>query len=380
MKIKTNEMEISTASRTEWDKLAKILSQTFSKNAATQEAKGEFVYENYDLLKYHEFFALLVPKELGGAGLNYSEVCKIIRTIGNSCGSTALAFSMHQHLVAATTWKYKNKGVGAPLLNKVAENQLVLVSTGARDWLGSNGNMKKVEGGYLVNAKKGFASQSAVGDLLVTSAPYQNERNQWKVLHFGVPFSDKGVSLLDDWKVMGMRATGSQTVVLENVFVPDSAIALEREQNEFHPVWNVVLTVAMPLIMSAYVGIAERARSLAIVRTNMKNSNNHVPYLLGQLNNSWMAALVQWQAMYERTDELNFTANKRIAAEILALKTNVAEACIEPVKLAIELVGGSSFYEQSELERLFRDVQASQFHPLPKWDQYAFTSSVLLNN
>ena len=65
----------------------------------------------------------------------------LIKTIATYCGSTALAFSMHQHLVAASVWKYKTKGVGAAMLEKVAANQLVLVSTGARDWLDSNGTM-----------------------------------------------------------------------------------------------------------------------------------------------------------------------------------------------------------------------------------------------
>lgn len=373
-------MQTATIKALNWNEMVHSMSPIFSKNAAAQETKGEFVYKNYEILKANEFFSLLIPEELGGSGLSYSEVCEIIRTIGNQCGSTALAFSMHQHLVAATVWKYKHKGEGAPLLNKVAENQSVLVSTGARDWLGSNGTMKKVEGGYVVNAKKAFASQSVVGDLLVTSAPYENEDGAWKVLHFGVPFASNGVRLLDDWHVMGMRATGSQTVVLENVFVPDSAIALEREKDEFHPIWNVVFTVAMPLIMSAYIGIAERARTIAIEYIQKGKERNHHPYVLGQLNNVWMSALVQWQAMVARTNQLDFAPKKNTSAEILTLKTNVSEACRETVKLAMEALGGSSFYNQNELERLFRDVQASQFHPLPKWEQYEFSTSVLLNN
>jgi len=371
-------METMTLDTATWKDKTAQLAKSFAENAAAQDDKGEFVHANYELLKANEYFSVLVPEELGGAGLPYAEVCQLIRTLGNQCGSTALAFSMHQHLIAATVWKYKHKGQGAPLLTNVADNQLVLVSTGARDWLGSNGSMKKVEGGYLVNAKKAFASQSAAGNILVTSAPYLDETNAWQVLHFGVPFKAEGVSLLDDWNVMGMRATGSQTVVLNDVFVPDSAIALARDRDAFHPVWNVVLTVAMPLIMSAYVGIAERARTLALAHAASVQDQQHIPYLLGQLNNSWLAAHTQWQAMYARTNELDFEPNKAVSSEILGLKTNVAEACRETVSLAIELVGGRSFYVKNELERLFRDVQASQFHPLPKWEQYQFTAATLL--
>lgn len=366
---------MSVNKKSDYINRTKELAKSFAEHTSKKDEKSEFVHENYSLLKTNEFFSLLVPEELGGAGVKYSQVCNIIREFGKSCGSTALAFSMHQHLVAATVWKYIHKGEGAPLLTNVADNQLVLVSTGARDWLGSNGEMIKVKGGYIVNAKKAFASQSAVGNILVTSAPYTNEKGEAKVLHFGVPFKAEGVSLLDDWDVMGMRGTGSQTVVLKDVFVPDSSIALERNQDEFHMVWNVVITVAMPLIMSAYVGIAERARELALeVAKKEGSSQGHIPYVFGKLENAFLSAKVQWQAMYNRTNEMNFKPNEQITMEIFSLKTNVSEACMETVQNAIELFGGRSYYRKNELERLFRDVQASQFHPLPKWNQYKFCS------
>lgn len=63
---------------------------------------------------------------------------------------------------------------------------------------------------------------------------------------------------------------------------------------------------------------------------------------------------------------------------MLSLKTNVANACIQVVQEAMEAIGGQSFYRKNRLERLFRDVQAAQFHPLPAWDQFAFTGERLL--
>ena len=61
-----------------------------------------------------------------------------------------------------------------------------------------------------------------------------------------------------------MRATGSHTVVLDDVFVPDGAVALIRPADEWHPVWSTVIGAAMPLIMSSYVGVAEAAAERAI--------------------------------------------------------------------------------------------------------------------
>lgn len=372
-------MTVATVSKTDWIALVHELGKAFERRAPQHDLEGSFVFKNYEQLKDHQFFSAMVPKDLGGSGMSYSDMCNLIRTMAHYCGSTALAFAMHQHLVAANVWKYKNKGQGAPLLQKVAKQQLVLISTGARDWLESNGLMVKVEGGYLLSAKKHFASQSIAGDVAVTSAPYLHPTDGWQVLHFGVPMQTEGVRVLDDWQVMGMRATGSQTILFEKVFIPEDAVALVRPRGQFHTVWHIVLTVAMPLIMSAYVGIAEKAMELAIsIGKNYKRNQPHLNYLIGKLNNTLLSAQTQWKAMYALTNNFDFAPSESNTIHMLSYKTNVSNAAIATVAEAMEAIGGQSFYQSKGLERLFRDVHAAQFHPLPTWDQYAFTGEKLL--
>ena len=256
---------------------------------------------------------------------------------------------------------------------------MVLISTGARDWLGSNGEMKKTEGGYLFSGKKHFASQSAHGDVAVTSAPYQDEHGAWHVLHFAVPMRTEGVTLADDWDVMGMRATGSQTIVFDCVFVPDGSISLQRPRDEFHPVWGVVLTVALPLIMSVYVGLAEKAFDIAVrIGKKYQRNQKHMPYIIGKLNNKLLSAQTQLKAMVHLTNNFEFKPNDKMTMDMLSYKTNIADLTREMVQEAMEGIGGQSFYRKNELERLFRDVQASEFHPLPKWDQLNFVGERLL--
>ena len=373
-------MKTIVKNKINWHQAIHDLGKEFARRAPESDREGTFVFHNYEALKGIRFFSALVPKELGGGGISFEEMCDLIRSIAHYCGSTALAVAMHQHLIAASVWKYKHKGMAAPLLKKVAEHQLVLISTGARDWLASNGSMIKTEGGYLLSAKKHFASQSITGDIAITSAPFQNENGNWEVLHFPVPMNSQGVDVLDDWDTMGMRATGSQTIVFKDVFIPEEKIGLVRPQAGFHMVWNIVLTHAMPLIMSAYVGLAERASILALeIGSTYKRNQNQMPYLIGKINNQLLSAQTQWKAMIIRNDNFNFKPNEQLTAEILSLKTNVSDATKLVVSEAMEALGGQSFYRKNELERIFRDVQAAEFHPLPKWEQFAFTGRRLLN-
>ncbi len=373
-------MKASIIKMDNWKSLTNKIGKDFELRASKHDVEGSFVHDNYEQLKSLKFFSAAIPKELGGAGIGHKEMCQIIKTIAHYCSSTALSFSMHQHLIAAAVWKYKHQKIGEEMLRNVVENELVLISTGARDWLGSNGELKKNNGGYLFSGTKHFASQSIGGDIAITSGTYLNTKGKWEVLHFGVPMTTNGVSVLDNWDVMGMRGTGSQSIVFEDVFVPDSAISLSRPKDEFHPVWNVVLTVAMPLIMAAYVGIAEKAMEIAIEKGKKYHRNQeHITTLIGRINNSLLSAQTEWKAMYELANQLDFNPSESITIDILTHKTNVGEASKKTVEYAMEAIGGQSFYRANVLERLFRDVQASPFHPLPKWEQYAFTGKKLLN-
>jgi alkylation response protein AidB-like acyl-CoA dehydrogenase len=243
----------------DWKRVVAELGSVFAERAAAYDGTDTFVAENYADIRAAKLFSALVPQELGGGGLSYRETCGLIRDFGRACGSTALAFSMHQHLVAAAVWNYRHGKPGERLLRAVAEGERVLVSTGATDWLSSSGVLERCEGGYRVTAKKPFASGCIAGDLLVTSGQFTDPVAGCQVLHFSVSMAAEGVQIDRVWETMGMRGTGSHTIILENVFVPDQAITLRRPCGQYHPVWDVILTVALPLTSAVYVGIAEAA-------------------------------------------------------------------------------------------------------------------------
>ena len=121
-------------------------------------------------------------------------------------------------------------------------------------------------------------------------------------------------------------------------------------------------------------GDCRTCRSTWPLKTAQKRSQGHLPFSLGKLHNTFLGCKAQWEAMRSLANNLNFKPAGLTSADILAYTTNVSDLARETVSSAMEIVGGQSFYKKHLLERLFRDVQASQFHPLPKWSQYEFTS------
>ncbi|MGB7098629.1 MAG: acyl-CoA dehydrogenase family protein [Xanthobacteraceae bacterium] len=358
--------------------LVQIVGPRFAEGAADRDQGDVFVAEHYDVLKGNKVFAALVPADLGGGGVRHSAMCAFLRQLAHYCPSTALALSMHQHLVAAAAYNHRNGRPGKKLLERVAANETVLISTGANDWMESSGAMERADGGFRVSARKPFGSGSPKGGVLVTSAPFEDPKEGWQVLHFAVPFTAPGVSLADDWRALGMRSTGSHTIVLDRVFVPDDAVSLRRLRGRFHPAWNVILTVAMPLIMSVYAGVAEAAAAIGRDQASKRPSDPAVPYLLGELTNELTMVQLAMDDMVRLANDLDFAMSLEVANAILVRKTIVADHVLVTVEKALEAAGGAGFYRKTGLERLLRDAHGAQFHPLTGKRQHRFTGRIAL--
>ena len=358
--------------------LVQIIGPRFAEGAAERDQGDVFVAEHYDVLKEHKVFSALVPVDLGGGGVRHSAMCAFLRQIAHYCPSTALALSMHQHLVAAAAYNHRNGRPGKKLLERVVAGETVLISTGANDWMELNGTAELADGGFRVRARKPFGSGSPKGGVLVTSAPYDDPKNGRQVLHFAVPFTAPGVSLADDWRTLGMRATGSHTIILDNVFVPDDAVALRRPCGRFHPAWNVILIVAMPLIMSVYAGVAEAAAAIGRDQASKRQGDPAVPYLLGELTNELTTVQLAMDDMVRLANDFDFAMTLEVANAVLVRKTIVAEHVLATVEKALEAAGGAGFYRKTGLERLLRDAHGAQFHPLTRKRQHRFTGRITL--
>jgi alkylation response protein AidB-like acyl-CoA dehydrogenase len=357
--------------------LVQIIGPRFAEGAAERDAGDVFVAAHYDVLKEHKVFSALVPADLGGGGVKHSAMCGFLRQLAHYCPSTALALSMHQHLVAAALFNHRNGKPGLKMLERVAVAETVLISTGANDWMESNGSVTRAEGGFRVSARKTFASGSPKGGVLVTSAPYEDPKEGWQVLHFPVPIKSEGVTVNQDWRAMGMRGTGSGSVVLKDVFVPEASVAVRRPRGKYHPVWNTILACAMPLIMSVYVGVAEDAAERALAAAK-KRPDSATPVLLGELENLLTSARLAVESMVALNADLDFAPTNEIANAMLVRKTLVSNAVIATSAKALETAGGSAYMRASGIERLLRDAYAAQFHPLPERKQQEFTGRLAL--
>lgn len=373
MLAKTNSITAST----DWAARAREIGEVIAAHTDRHDRDDSFVEEGFALLKQEGFMTALVPLEFGGGDASFAEICDAVRILAHGCGSTALAYAMHCHLVAVAAWRARHQGAPTEgLLRRVAAENLTLVSTGGNDWLSSGGVAEKVEGGFRVTARKPFASGCLAGDLLNTSALYSDPEAGPTVLHFGVPLKAEGVRIEPSWQVMGMRGTGSNDVVLEQVFVPDAGVAGRRPAGEWHMLFHVISKIAFAFVYSAYLGVAESARDIAIASASGRAAGAMPAQLAGEMENHLlMARLAHAEAV--RIAEAAEPGPEATSAA-MQCRQLVGQNAIATVERALELAGGAAFYRRHALERRFRDIQAARFHPLQAKPQLDLTGRVAL--
>lgn len=341
------------------------LGPEIEKNGSVYDAENKFAEKNFSLLKERDVYKALIPTEMGGGGVPYSDLCYFLKDLAKYCPSTSLALSMHMHLVAVLVFKHMNgDAMATKTLNAVVEKDLILLSTGGGDWVSSNGTAKKADGGYIINCRKSFCSGSPIANVAVMSCAY-DDGEQERVLHFSVPMNAAGVEIIDDWNAMGMRGTGSNSINFKDVFVPEEKITLIRERGKWHPVWNVISTLAFPVFISPYAGIVEAIAERTI--TSFKKRPGCESYSisnLGDMHNHYQIVKMALQRLIDNANNLNIKPSNDSAAVALQAKSIITHHGRLSAQAAMEALGGNAYYHKTGIERLYRDLLAGEFHPM----------------
>ena len=202
--------------------------------SAKYDRDAAFPYENWHDLAEAGLLGICIPTSAGGLGADFVGYALASEELGRHCGSTGLTLNMH----AATTLMV---GQIADDMELSAQERSVLQRRRAVLWQGiiERGHIHSqpfsegiaagategyattavcVDGGYRVNGRKIFASLSGAADIHNIVCVTEGDP---RVRLLGVAADSDGLRIEGDWDSLGMRATDSRNLVLEDVFVPD---------------------------------------------------------------------------------------------------------------------------------------------------------------
>ena len=246
--------------------------------------------------------------------------------------------------------------------------------TGSR----GSGKAEKVEGGYRITARKVFTSGAPTGDLLMTGAVLESRGEPPMVLHFGMPMNSPHVKVLDTWRTLGMRGTGSHDVLIEGHVVPEAAVAREAQGRRVASAVPDHRDDRLPADLLPSISAWPRARATSpsawpsSKQPEPAHDRSRRPHGDGAGRARGLRTSRCW-----RPSALNAPSADDVN-QVMIGRQLVARHAIAAVELAMELAGGAGFYRAAGLERRFRDIQAARYHPLQSGPQAEYAGAMAL--
>jgi len=262
----THDVHFELTSEQQWLRCkCRALAADFATRSAAHDRDASHPVENYQRLREEGFLALTIGKQWGGQGASLLDHTIAYEALGAGCPSTALAFNMHASVVmpvlespevAAATKKWlANLVVREGKL--IAGNFSEPITTAFIAERPIKTQARRVEGGYRLTGRKMFASMIEAADFVMVGASLEGAASAMAGLVFLLPPGAGGRRVDPNWDVLGMRATRSDALILEECFVPDSAVLLRSDdmsrlrQSNLHWFWGSYTPV--------YLGVAQAA-------------------------------------------------------------------------------------------------------------------------
>jgi alkylation response protein AidB-like acyl-CoA dehydrogenase len=367
--------------------LAAQVGAVAAEHAAEHDREATFVTEAYAAMRETGYLALAVPEELGGLGATIRQICYAQAELARHDGATGLAAVMHQYLTLMQAFRHRT---GAPdaeaVLRRVADEGIVIATSGGSDWLWPTTTAVADNGDFRVSGRKAFCSQSPEATVVATCAVLGEPGEGAEVLHFAVPLAADGVHLEETWDTLGMRGTASHDLVFDEVMVPGDKVAARRPYGEFGgPLLAAGLHFA-PVGGATYFGIAAGARDVAVAGAasgargprglaELPRVQRQVGLMDAKLRGAWWGLL---GAVDEMGDD--YGPDPALLATVMLAKRQAVTEAIAVVDLAMDVLGGRSYFRRSPLERAYRDVRAGTFHPFSPEVTLSYAGKIALGD
>jgi alkylation response protein AidB-like acyl-CoA dehydrogenase len=359
--------------------LSEDLLERCAERSPVYDRENRFFCEDFEELRQANYLLAAVPKEFGGLGLTLVEICREQRRLARRSAPTALGVNMH---LLAT-------GIAADLWRKGDSSQVWMLEEAARgavfaygysesgndlEALYSSSRAERVDGGYRFFGHKHFGTLTPVWTWLNIYGADKADPEGPKVVHAVMPRDTSGYRIVETWDTLGMRATSSQDTLLEGAFVPDRYVIRTRKPG-FAGADEFILTLFgrfEPSIANIYIGLAERARDLAIERIKKKNSvaemTRSMAYHPG-VQHAIADIMIELEGMIAHADRIAEDWTNGVdhgglwPAKLVAAKYHCVEGAFRAVDRAMDVSGGRGMFKGDELERLYRDARCGRFHP-----------------
>jgi 3-hydroxy-9,10-secoandrosta-1,3,5(10)-triene-9,17-dione monooxygenase len=356
---------------------ARALVPTLRSLTAEADALRKVPPDSVAAVKAAGLYKVLQARRHGGYQMSLRTHIDTIAEVARGCTSTAWCMAVthaHSWLMALFPEQAQEETYGA--------DPDALVSA----VIAPRGTARAVDGGYVLNGFWPFASGCEHAQWLFLGAAVNDASGEpVDEADLLVPIAD--ITIKDDWNVVGLRGTGSCSVVAEDVFVPahrylslPAAIMGEAPGMELHDGW-LYRSAAVPVLALALAPPALGAADTAMEAFKERLPDRTVAYTQAEVQIDMPTTHMQAAKaatkigiarllLYRCADEIRAAAEagqEMPLVERARVRMDCAQAvreCLEAVQILYLASGGSGIHEASPLGRAWRDLHAINMHGL----------------
>jgi alkylation response protein AidB-like acyl-CoA dehydrogenase len=354
------------------------LLERFRARAGELDRTNSYFYEDLAELREAGYLAAAVPVQHGGWGFDLGQLVTTQRRLARYAPATALATTMHFYWTGMAAELERFGDTSLTWISEAAARGEVFAAGHAESGndipvLLSTCVATRVDGGYRLTGRKQFGSNGPVWTWLGAHAIDTDAPGGPQIVHAFVDRDSPGVTVVETWDTLGMRASQSHDTILDGVFVPDARIGRVVPAGAQHDLFLAAMNVwALTGIANVYVGIAERALELAVESAHRKRSMAiergayaYHPMVQHQVAEMYLELDAAIAVVDRFVDDWSAGVDhgEQWGSKVFSMKWRAVEAAKRVVDLALEVTGGAGMFKGNELERLYRDVRCGGFHP-----------------
>lgn len=306
------------------------------------------------------FLGITIPEAYGGSGLSYEAQAVIQEELGYGSASFALTYGAHSNLVVDSIFRNGSEDLRKKYLPKLISGEwlgcLCLTEPGSgSDALAMKTRATKKDGKYYLSGSKTLITNAPFADVMLVYARTEDEYTA-----FIVESSDKGVSKGKKFDKMGMRGSPTGELLFENVeLTEDRVLGNEGEGKE---VILSGLNAERVILSFIFVGLERRAIELSLrYAIDRKQFNRSISdFEMIQEKIAYMYTKYQTTKLLCNRALEKISHDKMDVMDSAASIMHAAEASESIARDAIQIMGGTGYMRDSEVERLLRDAILGQ--------------------
>jgi len=346
-----------------------VASSVLAPSAGENDTAGRFSTEAIQALGESGLLGLLLPADLGGAGLGPRTFAAVTATLAEADASVAMVYVMHILATASISAARPNAAEAMrPILQDIAAGHhlstLAFSEAGSRSHFWAPISRAQRNGDDVrISAQKSFVTSAGQAQSYVVSALAPEGAGPTDSTLYLVVAETRGMSVAGPWNGLGLRANASSPIALNDCHVP-ADFQLTDDGAGFPTMLNVVL----PMFNLGTAAVALGLCRAAVSGTTAHLSSAKFEHLGQSLGESLPTLRAQLATMQIETDGLSAriddlidhleTPRETTMLRVLESKAAAGEVAINVTSTAMRVCGGAAFSKQLSLERLFRDAHA----------------------